>query len=106
MQILSLEILSGLCLMPDGHKKILQAISDASEALGERTRFQRITEDLWRPYRNEREAVRVKTTIMSLINALLKSGPAEVGSVRGRGAAACSFRFRSPAIAGLYEWRQ
>lgn len=92
--------------MPDGHKKILQAISDASEALGERTRFQRITEDLWRPYRNEREAMRVKTTIMSLINALLKSGPAEVSCYLRKMSSRSASSSPGNDWVEPHEWRQ
>lgn len=77
LQILCFEILAGICLIPDGHQKILCALTEAVDLLGERTRFQKIVDDLHRFYRSERETQRVRTAAMSLINALLSTGPAE-----------------------------
>lgn len=78
LQVLCYEILAGICLIPNGHEKVLRAITEAREILGERTRFQRLVDDIYRNYSNSRETDRVRTAAMSLINALLSSGPAEV----------------------------
>uniref|UniRef100_A0A0M3INY2 GBD/FH3 domain-containing protein n=1 Tax=Ascaris lumbricoides TaxID=6252 RepID=A0A0M3INY2_ASCLU len=77
-QILCLEILSGICLINDGHQNVVRALSEVSPILGERTRFQKIIDDIHRNYRSERETERVRTAAMSLINAILSTGPAEV----------------------------
>lgn len=76
--MLCYEILAGICLIPDGHQKVLHAVTEASGILGERTRFQRLVDDIYRNYDNDRETDRVRTAAMSLVNALLSSGPAEV----------------------------
>ncbi|VDN17545.1 unnamed protein product [Gongylonema pulchrum] len=76
--VLCYEILAGICLIPDGHPKVLRAITEARGILGERTRFQHLVDDIYRTYRNDRETERVRTAAMSLINALLSTGPAEV----------------------------
>uniref|UniRef100_A0A158R3X5 GBD/FH3 domain-containing protein n=1 Tax=Syphacia muris TaxID=451379 RepID=A0A158R3X5_9BILA len=76
-KILCFEILAGICLIPDGHQKVLYALTNVSEVLGERTRFQTVVNDLHRKYRSERNTQRVRTAAMSLINALLSTGPAE-----------------------------
>ncbi|VDM96207.1 unnamed protein product [Thelazia callipaeda] len=77
LAVLCYEILAGVCLISDGHAKVLNALTELQEILGERTRFQRIVDDIYRKYRSDRETERVRIAAMSLINALLSSGPAE-----------------------------
>ncbi|EGT54060.1 hypothetical protein CAEBREN_30308 [Caenorhabditis brenneri] len=78
MMIVAIEILSGLCFIPDeGHIQVLRAITEASTLLGERTRFQTLISDLHRTYSTDRDTDRVRTAIFGLINALLRTGAAE-----------------------------
>ncbi|CAG9539262.1 unnamed protein product [Cercopithifilaria johnstoni] len=76
-KVLCYEILAGICLIPNGHQKVLHAITEARGILGERTRFQRLVDDIYRNYSNDRETDRVRTAAMSLVNALLSTGSAE-----------------------------
>ncbi|KJH51496.1 diaphanous GTPase-binding domain protein [Dictyocaulus viviparus] len=77
-KILAVEILSGLCFLPeDGHQQVLNALTQVSSVLGERTRFQTLINELHRKYHSAKETDRVRITILGLINALLRTGHAE-----------------------------
>nr|XP_057933083.1 disheveled-associated activator of morphogenesis 1-like [Doryrhamphus excisus] len=72
-----LEILGAVCLVPGGHKKVLEAMLHYQTFASERTRFQTLVTDLDRSTGRYRDEVSLKTAIMSLINALLSQGPGE-----------------------------
>ncbi|WKY09730.1 hypothetical protein Q1695_002242 [Nippostrongylus brasiliensis] len=77
-KILAVEILSGLCFVPeDGHRKVLNALTQVSTVLGERTRFQTLVSELHRSCNSEKETDRSRTAILGLVNALLRTGHAE-----------------------------
>ncbi|XP_038047019.1 disheveled-associated activator of morphogenesis 1-A-like [Patiria miniata] len=72
-----LEILGGVCLVPGGHRKVLNAMCHYQEYASERTRFQRLVNDLDRSTGHYREEVNLKTAILSFINAIIKYGAGE-----------------------------
>ncbi|CAL4086943.1 unnamed protein product, partial [Meganyctiphanes norvegica] len=74
-----LEILGGVCLLPGGHKKVLEAMLHFQKHQGERTRFQTLIVDLdrsWGP-RQYVDELSLKLAIMSFINAIIRWGPGE-----------------------------
>eukprot|EP00118_Oscarella_pearsei_P026097 m.309383 g.309383 ORF g.309383 m.309383 type:complete len:1090 (+) comp46287_c0_seq1:120-3389(+) len=71
------EILGAVCLVPGGHKRILQAMSHFKEYASERARFQTVILDLDRSSSEYKEEVNLKTAIMSFINAMLRYGAGE-----------------------------
>ncbi|KAL5235210.1 hypothetical protein ACI65C_002620 [Semiaphis heraclei] len=72
-----LEILGASCLVPGGHKKVLDAMTDYKEFAHERARFQGIINDLDRNTGIYRDDLTVKTAIMSFVNAVLSYGPGQ-----------------------------
>uniref|UniRef100_A0A673I1Y1 Disheveled-associated activator of morphogenesis 2-like n=1 Tax=Sinocyclocheilus rhinocerous TaxID=307959 RepID=A0A673I1Y1_9TELE len=72
-----LEILGAVCLVPDGHKKVLQAMVHYQKYAAERTRFQSLLNELDRSTGHYRDEVNLKTAIMSFINAVLNAGVGE-----------------------------
>uniref|UniRef100_A0A671PI79 Disheveled-associated activator of morphogenesis 2-like n=1 Tax=Sinocyclocheilus anshuiensis TaxID=1608454 RepID=A0A671PI79_9TELE len=72
-----LEILGAVCLVPDGHKKVLQAMVHYQKYAAERTRFKSLLNELDRSTGHYREEVNLKTAIMSFINAVLNAGVGE-----------------------------
>ncbi|KAG9468476.1 hypothetical protein GDO78_022678, partial [Eleutherodactylus coqui] len=77
-KIAVLEILGAVCLVPDGHKKVLQAMLHYQVYAAERTRFQTLLNELDRSMGRYRDEVNLKTAIMSFINAVLNAGAGEV----------------------------
>uniref|UniRef100_A0A2K6GQJ6 Dishevelled associated activator of morphosis 1 n=1 Tax=Propithecus coquereli TaxID=379532 RepID=A0A2K6GQJ6_PROCO len=69
-----LEILGAVCLVPGGHKKVLQAMLHYQKYASERTRFQTLINDLDKSTGRYRDEVNLKTAIMSFINAVLSQG--------------------------------
>ncbi|KAK7601114.1 hypothetical protein V9T40_008555 [Parthenolecanium corni] len=76
-KIAVLEILGASCLVPGGHKKVLDAMTHYQHFCSERTRFQGIVNDLDRSTGLYRDDVSIKTAIMSFINAVLSYGPGQ-----------------------------
>ncbi|GLH09544.1 Disheveled-associated activator of morphogenesis 2, partial [Gryllus bimaculatus] len=72
-----LEILGAVCLVPGGHRKVLQAMQHYQTYACERTRFQGIVNDLDRDTGVYRDEVSLKTAIMSFVNAVLNYGPGQ-----------------------------
>ena len=77
-KIAVLEILGAVCLVPGGHRKVLQAMLHYQQYAGERTRFQTVVNLLDSSIEDYRDEVSLKTAIMSFINAALKYGPGQV----------------------------
>ncbi|OCT68513.1 disheveled-associated activator of morphogenesis 1-A isoform X1 [Xenopus laevis] len=69
-----LEIMGAVCLVPGGHKKVLEAMLHYQRYASERTRFQTLINDLDRSTGRYRDEVSLKTAIMSFINAVLSQG--------------------------------
>ncbi|XP_061126222.1 disheveled-associated activator of morphogenesis 1b isoform X3 [Syngnathus typhle] len=72
-----LEIMGAVCLVPGGHRKILEAMLHYQRFACERTRFQTLINDLDRSTGRYRDEVNLKTAIMSFINAVLSQGAGE-----------------------------
>ncbi|XP_049874997.1 disheveled-associated activator of morphogenesis 1 isoform X2 [Pectinophora gossypiella] len=76
-KVAALEILGAVCLVPGGHKKVLEAMVHYQKYAGERARFQGIVNELDRSTGAYRDDLGVKTAIMSFVNAVLNYGPGE-----------------------------
>ncbi|XP_023719898.1 disheveled-associated activator of morphogenesis 1 [Cryptotermes secundus] len=76
-KIAVLEILGAVCLVPGGHRKVLEAMLQYQKFASERTRFQGIVNDLDRSTGIYRDEVNLKTAIMSFVNAILNYGPGQ-----------------------------
>ncbi|XP_052275051.1 disheveled-associated activator of morphogenesis 1-like isoform X2 [Dreissena polymorpha] len=74
-KIAVLEILGAMCVVPGGHRKVLEAMLHYQKYACERVRFQRLINDLDRSTGVYREEVNLKTAIMSFINAVIRCGP-------------------------------
>ncbi|MEQ2281235.1 Disheveled-associated activator of morphogenesis 1 [Ameca splendens] len=72
-----LEIMGAVCLVPGGHKKILEAMLHYQRFACERTRFQTLINELDRSTGRYRDEVNLKTAIMCFINAVLSQGAGE-----------------------------
>ncbi|PWA16609.1 hypothetical protein CCH79_00004445, partial [Gambusia affinis] len=72
-----LEILGAVCLVPGGHKKVLDAMVHYQTFASERTRFQKLMIDLERSTSRHSDDISLKTTTMSFINAVLNQGAGE-----------------------------
>uniref|UniRef100_A0A3B3CQY5 Dishevelled associated activator of morphogenesis 1b n=1 Tax=Oryzias melastigma TaxID=30732 RepID=A0A3B3CQY5_ORYME len=72
-----LEIMGAVCLVPGGHRKILESMLHYQHFACERTRFQTLINDLDRKTGRYRDEVNLKTAIMSFINAVLSQGAGE-----------------------------
>ncbi|XP_078490122.1 disheveled-associated activator of morphogenesis 2 isoform X2 [Ciona intestinalis] len=75
-----LEILGAVCLVPGGHKKVLEAMLYYQKYANERTRFQNIVSELAISHHSPEDdsfEVDMKTAAMSFINALMNCGAGE-----------------------------
>eukprot|EP00794_Sanderia_malayensis_P020228 gene20228-22204_t len=69
-----LEILGACCLVPGGHKKVMDAMAHFQQYSEERTRFQTLINDLDRSTGIYKDEFNLKIAIMSFINAALRYG--------------------------------
>ncbi|KAL4713308.1 hypothetical protein ACJJTC_015295 [Scirpophaga incertulas] len=76
-KVAALEILGAVCLVPGGHKKVLEAMVHFQKYAGERARFQCVVNELDRSVGAYRDELGVKTAVMSFVNAVLNYGPGE-----------------------------
>ncbi|XP_050677669.1 disheveled-associated activator of morphogenesis 1 isoform X2 [Leptidea sinapis] len=76
-KVAALEILGAVCLVPGGHKKVLEAMIHFQKYASERARFQSIVNELDRSTGAYSDDLGLKTAIMSFVNAVLNYGPGE-----------------------------
>nr|CAB3236063.1 disheveled-associated activator of morphogenesis 2 [Phallusia mammillata] len=75
-----LEILGAVCLVPGGHKRVLEAMLHFQKFAHERTRFQNIVNELGASHHSPEDdtfEVELKTAAMSFLNALVNCGAGE-----------------------------
>ena len=70
-----LEILGGVCLIPEGHRKVLHALSQFCSFAGERFRFQTILSELARDTQMGNLDIDCKIAALGLVNAAICAGP-------------------------------
>lgn len=71
IKVLVLEILGAVCLVPGGHKKVLNAMVHFQHYAMERTRFQTLVLDLAQSLDSEHDSSNLQTAILSFINAII-----------------------------------
>ncbi|XP_045499988.1 disheveled-associated activator of morphogenesis 1 isoform X1 [Colias croceus] len=74
-KVAALEILGAVCLVPGGHKKVLEAMTAYQKHAGERARFSSVVGALGRGA--ARDQLPLDTALMSFVNAVLSYGPGE-----------------------------
>jgi dishevelled associated activator of morphogenesis len=70
-----LEILGGVCLIPEGHKKVLRAMSQFCAFAGERFRFQTVLAELARDTQMSNLDLDCKTAALAFVNVAICGGP-------------------------------
>lgn len=78
---LVLEILAAVCLIPNGHKKVMEAITAFVDIAGETKRFETVVKGLLvehqRVNRSDQNDRELQIASLSFINAILCGGPAK-----------------------------
>ena len=70
-----LEVLGAICLIPEGHKQVLEALVHLKTFAGERFRFQTVLAELARDTQLSNIDIDAKTAALALINATICAGP-------------------------------
>lgn len=70
-----MQILGAICLIAEGHKKVLVAMTALKDYVGERCRFQTVVQDLGRDTHLKTSDLELKAAAMQLINAAICTGP-------------------------------
>ncbi|XP_011403575.1 PREDICTED: disheveled-associated activator of morphogenesis 1-A-like, partial [Amphimedon queenslandica] len=72
IKILTLEILGAVCLVPGGHKKVLNSMVHFQQFACERTRFQTVVMDLARSLdEDDSDSAALQVAVLSFLNALI-----------------------------------
>ncbi|OUM67025.1 hypothetical protein PIROE2DRAFT_5635 [Piromyces sp. E2] len=79
---LASEILAAVCLIPKGHKYVLQALTDFKDIAGETKRFETVVRglilDRRRKYKNETVDRDLQLASLSLINSIISGGQTQL----------------------------